>query len=430
MSEPADKRTADESAVEHHRVRTLIALAVPAILIGAVSAVVLFGLDEVSRLLEHLIWADLPAAVGANPHGGWWIFGTLTLTGLAVGLIVRFVPGHAGPDSAETELGGEALRLRVVPGLVAVAVLALAGGVSLGPENPIIAINAALLTVLVGRLFKRVPAKLIMGLTVAGTVGALFGTPVAAALLFTGIAGAMKGPGALFDKLFLPLVSAGTGAVTMTLLGGTLLRFELPAMGSPGLWDVLAGFLIAPLAAAFGLLGVVVFGRVHAAFHRLGNPVVFTTLGGAVLGVLGVIGGPITLFKGAEQSIELLEHRTEGTAGELLAAAVIKLAALVVAAAAGFRGGRVFPSVFIGVAFGLALAAFLPSVPVSLAVSAAVMGLVLAVARDGWMALFIGIVMTGDVTVTGVLCLAILPAWLVVTSAPHMLAVHDAGPSR
>lgn len=430
MSEPADERTADEPTVDHHRVGTLIALAVPAILIGGVSAAVLFGLDEVSRLLEHLIWEDLPAAVGANPHGGWWIFGTLTLTGLAVGLIVRFVPGHAGPDSAGTELGGEALRLGVLPSLIAVAVLALAGGVSLGPENPIIAINAALLTVLVGRLFKRVPAKLIMGLTIAGTVGALFGTPVAAALLFTGIAGAMKGPGALFDKLFLPLVSAGTGAVTMTLLGGTLLGFELPAMGSPNLWDVLSGFIIAPLAAVFGLLGVVVFGRTHAAFHRLGNPVVYTTLGGAVLGVLGVIGGPITLFKGAEQSIELLEHRTEGTGWELLAAAVIKLVALVVAAAAGFRGGRVFPSVFIGVAFGLALAAFLPSVPVSLAVSAAVMGLVLAVARDGWMALFIGIVMTGDVTVTGVLCLAILPAWLVVTNAPHMLAAHDTGPSH
>ncbi|MDK1279724.1 chloride channel protein [Arthrobacter sp. zg-Y820] len=228
MSEPVNDGT-----LEHNRVRTLVPLAVPAILIGVVSALVLFALDELSLLLQHLLWDNLPAAVGADPQGGWWIFGTLTLTGLGVGLIARFVPGHAGPDSAESELAESALPISVVPSLAAAAVLGLAGGVSLGSENPIIAINAAILTVLVGRLFRCVPPRLILGLTVAGTVGALFGTPVAAALLFTGMAGAMGGGGALFDKLFLPLASAGTGAVTMTLLGGTLLHITLPPMAAP-----------------------------------------------------------------------------------------------------------------------------------------------------------------------------------------------------
>lgn len=417
-----------EGFLGHHRVRTLLALAVPAVLVGAVSALVLFSLDELSRLLQHLIWDTLPAAVGADSDGGWWIFGTLTLTGFAVGLIVRYAPGHAGPDSAASELGGTALPLGVVPSLAAVAVLGLAGGVSLGPENPIIAINTALLTVLIGRLFARVPDQLIVGLTVAGTVGALFGTPVAAALLFTGIAGTMKTGGALFDRLFLPLVSAGAGAVTMTLLGGTLLQIELPPMGAPSGWDVLAGFIVAPLAAAFGLLGVAVFAPVHRGFHRLGNPILFTTLGGALLGLLGVLGGTLTLFKGAEESAELMLHRGDEPAWTLVYLAVIKLAALVVSAAAGFRGGRIFPAVFIGVAVGLVVAAFVPAVPVSLAVSAAVLGLVLAVARDGWMALFIAVVITGDAGVTSVLCLALLPAWLVVTSAPHMLASDGAHP--
>ncbi|MBP3043064.1 ion channel protein [Arthrobacter jiangjiafuii] len=422
MSEPAP-----EGALDRNRVRTLIMLALPAILIGVVSALVLFALDELSRLLQHLIWENLPHAVGADPDGGWWIFGTLTLTGLAVGLIVRFVPGHAGPDSAAVELGGSALPLGTVPGVAAAAVLGLAGGVSLGPENPIIAINTAILTVLIGRLFSRVPAQLVVGLTVAGTVGALFGTPVAAALLFTGLAGSMAGGGALFDRLFLPLAAAGAGAVTMTLLGGTLLTVGLPAMGSPDGWDVLAGFIIAPLAAGFALLGVGVFTRVHHTFHRLGNPVLFTTLGGALLGLLGVIGGPLTLFKGAEESAALLAQRGSESAWTLVFLAAVKLVALVIAAAAGFRGGRIFPAVFVGVAAGLAAVAFVPSVPVSLAVSAAVLGVVLAVARDGWMALFIAVLITGDVSVTAVLCLAVLPAWLVVTNAPHMLAAPDGG---
>ncbi|WP_312182710.1 ion channel protein [Arthrobacter sp.] len=416
---------ANEGVLAQNRVRTLAALTIPGVLIGVVSALILFGLDEAAALLQHLLWNDLPGAVGVNPDNGWWIFGTLTLTGAAVGLIARYVPGHAGPDSAESEMAESALPIGVVPSLAAAAVLGLAGGVSLGPENPIIAINAAVLTVVIGRLFPRVPGKLIVGMAVAGTVGALFGTPVAAALLFTGIVGSTAGAGALFDKLFLPLVAAGAGAVTMNFVGGTLLDITIPPADNVNGWDVLAAMIIAPLAAAFGLLGIFAFRWAHRMFHRLSNPILFTTLGGALLGLLGVIGGPITLFKGAEESEHLLS--TTGLSfGTLLMYAVIKLAALVISAAAGFRGGRIFPTVFIGVAFGLAAGALAPGIPTSVVVSAAVLGLVLAVARDGWLALFIAVVITGDVAVTALLCLAVLPAWLVVTNAPHMLA-DDAG---
>ncbi|MBF4993238.1 ion channel protein [Arthrobacter gandavensis] len=419
--------TEPQPGLGQNRIRTLAVLSVPAVLIGAVSAVSLYGLDELSRLLQDVLWDVLPHAAGIDPDGGWWIFGMLTGTGLAVGLMVRYLPGHAGPDSAAAELGGSALPLKVVPSLAAVAVLGLAGGVSLGPENPVIAINTAVLTALLARFFSRIPARLVVGLTVAGTVGALFGTPVAAALLFTGMAGAMTGPGALFDKLFLPLVSAGAGAAAMTMLGGTMLPAGIPeAAGNPGGWDVLAAMVIAPLAAGFGLAGVFAFRSAHRMFHRLRNPVLFTTLGGALLGLLGVLGGPLTLFKGAEESEELLHDPSESLA-TLAVLAVVKLAALVVAASAGFRGGRIFPSVFVGVAFGLAAAALLPDIRADVAVSAAVLGLVLAIARDGWLALFIGVVISGDAAVTAMLCLAVLPAWLVVTTAPHMLAEDDGG---
>ena len=57
----------------------------------------------------------------------------LTLTGAAVGAIAWLVPGHAGPDSATTELGGTPPKLGMVPTILLVAILGLAGGVSLGP---------------------------------------------------------------------------------------------------------------------------------------------------------------------------------------------------------------------------------------------------------------------------------------------------------
>jgi H+/Cl- antiporter ClcA len=301
----------------------------------------------------------------------------------------------------------------------------LAGGVSLGPENPIIAINTGLLVAIVARLWKAVPTPLVIMITAAGTIGALFGTPVAAALVFTGVVGGIAGGGALWDKLFLPLVAAAAGSITMTLLARPTFAIPLPAYDSVQVGDLLSAAVIASVAALLGIGAAAVFPRVHGAFRLLRNPVFYVTVGGVLLGILGAIGGPITLFKGLEQTGELATNRADYSAGQLALIVVVKLVALVIAAAAGFRGGRIFPAVFIGTAVGVLANALVPGIPVALAIGAGVLGLVLAVSRDGWIALFIAAAVTGSFVVLPVLCIAILPTWLIVSRAPEMI-VHPA----
>ena len=48
---------------------------------------------------------------------------------------------------------------------------------------------------------------------------------------------------------------------------------------------------------------------------------------------------------------------------------------MVIAATSGFRGGRIFPSVFAGVAIGLFVNALVPQIPEAIAVSASLMGI-------------------------------------------------------
>ena len=67
-------------------VRTLIALSLPAVVVGVVSALVLYAVEQVVHLLEHAVWASLPEAVGVDPSSPWWILAVLSTTGLAVGL--------------------------------------------------------------------------------------------------------------------------------------------------------------------------------------------------------------------------------------------------------------------------------------------------------------------------------------------------------
>jgi H+/Cl- antiporter ClcA len=100
---------------------------------------------------------------------------------------------------------------------------------------------------------------------------------------------------------------------------------------------------------------------------------------------------------------------------------VVKLSALIVASGSGFRGGRIFPSVFAAVAFGLFIHALIPQVPEAVALAASLVGVLVAVTRSGWLALFMGELMIGDPTILPVLAVVVLPAWLVVTGRPEMV---------
>src|SRR5690606_21773017 len=319
----------------------------------------------------------------------WWTVVVLTVTGLLVGVVVRWAPGHAGVDPATTDLVTAPLPLRALPGLAVALVLGLAGGVSLGPENPIIAINVALAAWILCRPRLGVPVEGAVGLALAATIGALFATPVAAALVLTETfaeRGDRSGP--LFDRLFAPLVAAGAGAVTMLALEAPTFAIDLPSRPGLHAGDALGAALVALAAAALALLAVLALPWVHRALHGMRHPVLALGTGGLVLGLLGVVGGPPTLLKGQAEMQELPEQAHAKPWGAILLLAVVKTGALVVATSAGFRGGRIFPTVFIGVAVGFAATALVPAVPAAVAVGAGVLGATIVVSRDGWLALF------------------------------------------
>lgn len=400
----------------------LLALAIPTILLGALAAAILWAIEKVADQWQQTLWDRLPDALGIDPSG-WWIVLVLTLTGLAVGLCLQFFPGHGGPDSATTELIEEPLDLSALPGVIAVTILALGGGVSLGPENPIIAVNVAIIVFLLARLIPAVPSEVGVMIAGAATVGALFGTPVAAALIFTEVLAAIAGKGSLWDKLFLPLVAAGSGAIAMKWMGGQHLGFSLPTYGSPAALDLLYGVLVACGGVAIGLAMLYLFGFTWRTLHALRSPILIPLAGGLILGILGFIGGPITMFKGLTETGELLADPAGYDRGALTLIVAVKALALVVAASALFRGGRIFPATFLGVAVGMLGHALIPSLPLTLAVACGVLGVLLVVSRDGWLALFVAVAIPGDITVLPVLCVVVLPAWLLVSRQPEFRMV-------
>ena len=109
-----------------------------------------------------------------------------------------------------------------------------------------------------------------IGLGTAGMIGAMFGTPVAAALLFSetpgGVVAAVVGPHVR------ALVAAGAGALTSDFLSGGRLSLAIslppyPVRACPT-WS--PGALIAVATALLGLIAIYAFGAVYPLFIASG----------------------------------------------------------------------------------------------------------------------------------------------------------------
>jgi H+/Cl- antiporter ClcA len=403
----------------HIAARQLAMLAIPAILVGVASSLILLALEWIAAQISTVVWTTIPDQLGIDGNGALWIIVALVLTGVAVGLVVTFVPGHAGPHPATVELAAPPLPVAILPSLALAMVFMLAGGVSLGPENPIMGINIGLAVFVGGRLIGRVPSRAWVGMAFAGTIGAMFGTPVAAALLLSESAGDPRI--STWDRLFAPLVAAGAAAITTDLLATDTFAVTLTPYTNPQPIDVVSASVIAVVAAIVGLAPIYLFPISYAIFQRLGPPLVSIVVGGFVLGILGAIGGPISLFKGLAQMQTLALNVSEYTAGGLAFLVALKLFAVVIANTAGFRGGRIFPVVFAGVAMGLCINVLFPSVPQAIAVAASLLGILVSTTRSGWLALFMSAFLVGEAQMLPIMCIAVLPAWLVVTGRPELV---------
>ena len=403
----------------HPRARTMLLLSLPAVAIGIASSLILIMVMKIASVLQNLLWQRLPGTLGIAQDSPLWIIGVLTLTGIAVGLVIRFSQGHAGPDPACEPLIGAPVPPSALPGLIVALILGLAGGVSLGPEHPIMTVNIALAVAIGARLLPRVNRMEWTILASAGTIGALFGTPVAAALIFSQtLNGSSEVP--LWDRLFAPLMAAAAGALTTGLFFHPHFSLPIAHYGQMEMTDILSGAIVAAIAIAAGMVAVWCLPRLHAMMHQMKNPVLVLGIGGFILGILGVMGGPVSLFKGLDEMQQMVANQAFSTSDYFLLA-VIKLAALVVAAASGFRGGRIFPAVFVGVALGLMLHEHVPAVPAAITVSCAILGIVLVVTRDGWLSLFMAAVVVPNTTLLPLLCIVMLPAWLLLAGKPMMM---------
>ena len=349
------------------RSRGYVTILVVAALIGAPVALAAYWFLQLATHLQGWMYVDLPKAVGLGSPA-WWPVPVLVAGGLLVALTVRYLPGHGGETPADGFQAGRAVPTPVELIGVALAALATLGfGAVLGPEAPLIALGGGLAAGAVRLLRRDAPSQAVALIGAAGSFAAistLLGSPLPAAFLLMEIAGI---GGAMTSLMLAPgLLAAGIGSLvfigldSLTGLGTTSLAVSgLPQVGSPTLAEFGWAFVIGAAAALLG-----------SGIRRIGlalKPVVerrlllATPAVGLLVAGLAILYGETTdksssdvLFSGQEALGPLVAHSAEYSVGTLLLLLVCKGLAYGLCLGS-FRGGPIFPAMFLGAAGGVAM---------------------------------------------------------------------------
>jgi H+/Cl- antiporter ClcA len=360
--------------IELLRSRSYVALLVLGAIVGVpIAALAYFFLKAVAELQQY-VFVTLPSDPGFHGEPVWWPLPWLALSGLLVALAIHALPGTGGHEPADGFKTSGVVPAKELPGIFLAALATLSLGPVLGPEAPLIALGSAVAVVLM-RLVKRDAAP--MASVVIGAAGSfaavstLLGSPLTGAFLLMEVAG-LGGP--MLGVVLAPgLVAAGVGSLIFVGLDkwtgfGTfsLAIPNIPHFGSPDvaefLWAIGIGLAAAVLGAVIRRLALML--RPIVARRR----VMFTPVVGLAIGGLAILFGEATgkgssevLFSGQDALPTLIEHATAYTAGALVLLVVCKGLAYS-ASLSSFRGGPVFPGLFIGAALGIALS-HLPGLP-------------------------------------------------------------------
>jgi H+/Cl- antiporter ClcA len=248
------------------------------------------------------------------------------------------------------------------------ALLPLIFGGSLGPEAGLTGVIAGLCFWFSDR-FKAVikEVELIPEIGIAATVGAIFGSPLFG--FMNEIEDENEKP--VLPKntrtfLYLLAILCGTGVLVLlnSLIGKEMGWGKFPEISELTLQTWLFAIPLTLVGLAAGLFDNLMEKGIQKLVKPFDQQIMAKTIvGGVLLGVFGIV-LPYTMFAGEHQMKEIMEiWQTMGSL-VLLLTGFFKLLVGVICKECGWRGGKIFPTIFSGVCIGYALAPFLPVDPV------------------------------------------------------------------
>lgn len=335
--------------------------------LGELSAVWLVYLRAMAKWLAiSLVTGVLCGAVGTVFHLGVhrvtelraeqpWLLFTLPVLGLLIVWLYRLLgtEGQSTNDILDEIHSGYGVSIALLPAIFFATLLTHLGGGSVGREGAALQMGGAI-GYRSGKLLRLDDSDMRTMTTVgmAAFFSALFGTPLAAAVFALEITTVGR---MYFAQLFPCLTAALTAAGVSAAFGVEPTAFSVAAPPL-GVWMLLRVGVLAVLGALLSVVFCEVIHAVeHAASAKLPNPWLRIAVGGTVIAALTLLLGT-TDYNGA--GMDVIARAVEQ--GQAVGAAfALKLAFTAISLAAGYKGGEVVPSFFVGATFGCVVAPFL-----------------------------------------------------------------------
>jgi H+/Cl- antiporter ClcA len=365
------------------RSRNYVGLLLVAAFLGVPVSAAAYGFLALVDYLQKEIFNHLPHGLGFSTTPVWWPLPVLAVGGIIAAAAIKYLPGDGGPSPAGGFKMHGAPTPAQLPGVILAALATLIFGAVLGPELPLIMLGGGLVLVFLRLARRDVPEQGQRVLASAGSfasISTLMGSPILGAFLLmeaSGLGGPMLGvvlvPGLLaagIGTLVFVGLDAWTGLGTFSLAVPGLPTFSHPDVAEFG-WALVIG-VIAPFIG----WGIRWLGRnLHTYAER--QPLLVLPLAGLAVAGLAIgyaeatgKGTDDVLFSGQSALSPLIQNAGAYTVGTLVVLVLCKGLAYGISLAS-FRGGPIFPALFIGAAGGIAMS-HLPGLPL---VPAVAMGL-------------------------------------------------------
>ena len=430
-------------AVAVMRSKPYFAALLLAAVLGVPISAVAYGFLALVTAIQEFLFQDLPGDVFESGAPAWWPVPWLAICGLLTGLTIRYLPGNGGHSPAfGFHTGGGPPVDRELPGIILAALTTLSLGAVLGPEAPLIAIGGGLAVLTVRLAKKDTPPMALTVMASAGSFAAistLFGSPVLAAFLIMEVAGV---GGATLSLVALPgLLASGIGALVFVGLDNWtgLGTFSLALTSVPPAVDPTLATLAwaLPMGATAALLGWLIrwIGLSLRPVVHL-NRVLVTSALGLLIGLIAAAYQLTTdhsftqvLFSGQDALPELVENAAGYSIGVLILLAVCKTLAYGLSLSA-FRGGPVFPAMFIGAVLGIA-ASGLPGMSLAPAIGMGIGAMCASMLRLPLTSTLLATLLLGadGVSVTPQVVVAVVVAFVVTNLLPDRSPKDPTQPS-
>ena len=323
---------------------------------------------------QKYFFSTLPSELGFHGAPVWWPLPILALCGLIVGATLRYLPGSGGHNPAEGFAMGGSFGPKDLPSVVVASLATLILGGVLGPEMPLVVIGMVLAVLIVHLIKKDAPKQAVAVIGAAGSfaaISSLLGSPLVGAFLLLEAAGI---GGGLISVILLPgLVASGIGALVFVALSDAtqtgVTSFGVPSLpktgfptGSQFAWSIVIGVVAAVVGTAVRRLALQI--QPFVARHKMFvTPVLGLVIGGLAVFFVEETGksSHFVLFSGQSGLAPLVQHAATWSLGAIMLLIVCKGLAYS-ASIGGFKGGPVFPGLFIGATIGIAFSHF-PGLP-------------------------------------------------------------------